>query len=107
MPDEVTEQLRLHRWCWKSGGAVIGLCAGVIAPLAGALLTVIAWCTGPQWHGFSIQRYGTVLFFLTCPLLVFGAHCLDLLDKEDLEAKGRHLEVSQSRYSFEKETDDD
>jgi hypothetical protein len=29
-----------------------------------------------------LQRFSTILLFLTIPLLVLGAHCLDLLDAE-------------------------
>src|SRR6266480_885537 len=79
-PRGVMEQMRNHGWSWSSGGAVCGLAFGIICPLIGSVLTAIAWYTGPLWHGFSIQRYGTVLLFLTIPFLVFGAHCLDLME---------------------------
>jgi hypothetical protein len=85
-PRLVTEQMRVHGWTWRSGGAVCGLSFGIICPLIGSVLTAIAWFTGPEWHGFFIQRYGTVLLFLTIPLLVFGAHCMDLMDKKDESA---------------------
>ena len=86
MPRSVLEQMRVHGWTWRSGGAICGLVFGIISPLVGSILTAIAWFTGPEWHGFAIQRYGTVLLFLTIPLLIFGAHCLDLIDKQDEEA---------------------
>ena len=75
-------QLRVHGWTFKSGAAVCGLCGGIIAPVLGAILTAVAWFTGPEWHGHLLQRDGTILLFLTIPLLIFGAHCLDLLDSE-------------------------
>ena len=73
--------LRVHGWTFKTGGAAFGLCGGIVAPVLGAVLTAIAWFTGPEWHGHLLQRDGTVLLFLTIPLLILGAHCLDLLDK--------------------------
>jgi hypothetical protein len=85
----VREQMRVHGWNWTSAGAACGLCFGIICPLLGSILTATAWFTGPQWHGFFIQRYGTVLLFLTIPLLIFGGHCLDLMDKHDEEARKR------------------
>ena len=88
-PRGLSEQVTVHGWTWCSGGAVCGLSFGIICPLIGSVLTAIAWFTGPEWHGFFIQRYGTVLLFLTIPLLVFGAHCLDLMDKQDAEARKR------------------
>ena len=89
-PHAVMELIHLHGWNRKSAGAVFGLCFGILAPLVGSILTAIAWLTGPRWHGYFIQRYGTVLFFLTIPLLIFGAHCLDLMDKPDEAAKNQH-----------------
>ena len=83
MPRSVMEQMRVHGWTWRIGGAICGLGFGIISPLVGSILTAIAWFTGPEWHGFAIQRDATVLLFLTVPLLIFGAHCLDLMDKQD------------------------
>ena len=77
------EQMRVHGWNWRSGGAVCGLSFGIISPLIGSILMVIAWFTGPEWHGLPLHAGGTVLLFLTIPFLIFGAHCLDLLDLSD------------------------
>ncbi len=84
-PDEVIEQMRVHRWTWRSGGAAFGLCGGILSPLIGSILTAISWITGPVWHGLFLQRDGTVLLFLTIPLLILGAHCLDLMERHDQE----------------------
>ena len=81
------EQMRVHGWTWRSGGAVCGLCFGIICPVIGSIFTAIAWFTGPEWHGLFLRRYGTVLLFLTIPLLVFGAHCLDLMETETKNAR--------------------
>lgn len=83
------DQMRVHGWNWRSGGAVCGLGLGILCPVMGSVLTAIAWFTGPEWHGFSIHRYGTVLLFLTIPLLIFGGYCLDLSDRQDAAARKR------------------
>jgi hypothetical protein len=83
----VMNELRLHGWSWKSGGAVFGLCGGIISPVIGSIFTAIAWFSGPTWHGFAMQRDGTVLLFLTIPLLIFGAHCLDLVERQQRRDK--------------------
>ena len=83
IPRGLSEQVTVHGWTWRAWDAVFGLSCGIISPLIGSVLTAIAWFTGPEWHGFFIQRSGTVLLFLTIPLLIFGAHCLDLMDKHD------------------------
>jgi hypothetical protein len=88
----LVEQARVHGWTWRTGGAVFGLCGGIIAPLAGSILTAMAWFMGPVWHGLALQRNGTVLLFLTIPLLLSGAHCLDLMDRQAAKAR-------KSRYN--------
>jgi hypothetical protein len=81
------EEMRVHGWTWQSAGAACGLWGGIISPIGGSILTAISWFTGPVWHGLAVQRDGTVLLFLTIPLLIFGAHCLDLVDKQSEKAK--------------------
>lgn len=79
----VISELRRHGWSAKTFGAAVGLCGGIVAALAACALTVVCWLTHGTWHGLLLQRSCTVLFFLMIPLLVFGAHCLDLLDSQD------------------------
>lgn len=67
---------------WKIRGAIAGLCSGFAAPIAGSIVTIVSWFRDPVWHGFALHQAGTSLFVLALPLLVFGAHCLDLLDKD-------------------------
>jgi hypothetical protein len=78
----VISELRRHGWSAKTFGAAVGLCGGIAAAVAACALTVVCWLTHRAWHGPLLQRSCTVLFFLMIPLLVFGAHCLDLLDSE-------------------------
>lgn len=87
----VIEQITVHGWNWRSVGAVCGFSLGILSPVIGSILTAIAWVTGPQWHGYFIRRDGTVLFLLTIPLLILGAHFLDLMDRQDEKARNHHL----------------
>ena len=87
-PVRLRAALNEHGWTWKSTGACVGLFGGVIAPLIGVCLTALAWFIG-DWHGFHIGRDGAVLLFLTIPLLILGAHCLDLLDNENEGTESR------------------
>lgn len=93
-PHSVMEQIQLHGWNWRSSGAVCGLCFGVLSPLAGLVFTAVAWLTGSHWHGYFIHRCGTLMFVLTIPLLIFGAHCLDLMDRADERAKSDRSNVT-------------
>ena len=88
-PHVVTQQIRVHGSTWASWGAAFGLGLGIISPIVGSILTVVAWFTGSQWHGLHLHRAGTVLFVLTIPLLACGAHCLDLSDRQDAAAHKR------------------
>jgi hypothetical protein len=67
---------------WTSYGAAFGLFAGFSAPIVGSVVTVVSWFANPAWHGLSLHIAGTSFFVSTFPLLVLGAHCLDLLEKE-------------------------
>jgi len=86
-PHHFIEQMDVHGWNWLSVGAVFGLCFGIFSPIIGSILTILAWVIGPRWHGFLIHRDATALFALTIPLLILGAHCLDLLDRRDVRPK--------------------
>lgn len=66
---------------WRALGAIVGLSGGIIAALMGALLTASTWFIGTGGSSSYIQMLGTILLFMTIPLLVFGAQCLDLTEK--------------------------
>jgi hypothetical protein len=84
--DSSSDHLPQWRFSWSAFGAAVGFCAGIGSALIAAGLTVMSWVTGPRWHHLPLQRGGTLLFALTIPLLIFGAHCLDLLDRPNGEA---------------------
>jgi hypothetical protein len=68
-------------WTWQAAGTVAGLAGGMIAASLGALLSAVAWLRGDETSGLSLHGTGSVLLLSTIPLLVVGAHCLDLLEK--------------------------
>jgi hypothetical protein len=76
----IISELRRHGWSLKTLGAAVGLFGGIVVAVVACALTIVCWVTHSTWHGPLLQRSCTVLFFLMIPLLVFGAHCLDLLD---------------------------
>lgn len=79
--DEIRDLVR-GTWTWKNLVAVLGLFGGLVAPILGSLMTVLSWFSTRLWHGLSFRTAGTSFFVMAIPLLLLGAHCLDLLDKE-------------------------
>ncbi len=71
---------RRSGWTWQAAGTVSGLGGGSLAVAVGALLSAVAWMRGDETGGLSLHGLGSVLLLSTIPLLLLGAHCLDLLD---------------------------
>lgn len=67
---------------WQAIGAVIALVGSIVAAGLGTVSAVLGWFLAGQRFGSLLDKVGTILFFLTIPLLVFAAHCLDLLEKK-------------------------
>jgi hypothetical protein len=76
-------ELLTRGWNWKTVGALFGLGGGILSPLLGGAVTLFEWLSASTWHGVRTHRLGVALFVLTFPLLVFGAHCLDLIDRDN------------------------
>jgi hypothetical protein len=72
---------------WRSVGAIAGLSGGVVSALIGSLLTAFSWLTGAAGAVARVRTAGTILLLLTIPLLVLGAHCLDLTEKRKSAVK--------------------
>ncbi|HEV7902852.1 MAG TPA: hypothetical protein VGO96_03335, partial [Pyrinomonadaceae bacterium] len=61
---------------------IFGLAGGLTACLFATTFAVLGWLARPGVAATYLQRYSTVLFVLVIPLLLFGAHCLDLQDRK-------------------------
>jgi hypothetical protein len=72
---------RRRGWAWQAVVTVFGLGGGILAATIGSLLSAVAWMRGEETGGLSLHGVGSVLLLSTIPLLILGAHCLDLLDK--------------------------
>jgi hypothetical protein len=76
---EVAAAAKLHGWTLRAVLGLAGLSSGLIAAMFGSVMTAVSWATGDAGgYGLSLHRYGTLLLLLTIPLLVAGAHLLDL-----------------------------
>ena len=63
-------------------GALVGLVGGLVAGLFGSVLTAASWFVINAGARHLFSSTGTVLLFLTIPLLVFGGYCLDWMEKD-------------------------
>jgi hypothetical protein len=77
-------------WTWQAVVALSGCGGGILAAALGSLLSAVAWARGDGGGGLSPHGLGSVLLLSTIPLLVLGAHCLDLLDRR--AETGRQVE---------------
>jgi CHASE2 domain-containing sensor protein len=74
-------------WTWRWIGTACGLGGGIACVLLGSLLTAVTWFTGATSYGPFLHKLGTTLLVLTIPLLLFGGHCLDLIEQEKDNAR--------------------
>jgi hypothetical protein len=78
---------RRRGWTWQAIGVGSGLGGGMLAAAIGALLSAVAWVRGDETGGLSLHGVGSILLLSTIPLLIVGAHCLDLLDRSMEESR--------------------
>lgn len=81
-------------------GAGVGLAGGLFAAMSGAVFTVASWFVANEGVRRWLSTAGTVLFFLTIPLIIFGGFCMDWVEKN----KSRH---GFKLVRYEKDDDDD
>ena len=81
--EEIHHLIETNPWAWQSICAVAGLVGGVLSPVLGTLLIAVTWLIHSERIISSLNGLSIVSFVLTIPLLTFGAHCLDLLERKD------------------------
>lgn len=87
-------ELRTKNRSWErqSCGVIAGLGGGILAGVVGSLVTFASWFMGGRIGQFE-HLAGTVLLLLTIPLLVLGAHCLDLIERQKEKARRKQGET--------------
>src|SRR5262249_40308272 len=63
-------------------GATFGLAGGILAGLLGSLLTAVCWFVKDIGAHHALSIMGTTLLFMTIPLIIFGAYCMDWMEKD-------------------------
>ena len=80
--EEMHRLVEKNPWAWQSVAAVTGLVGGALSPVLGTLLIAVTWFIHSQGLVSTLNALSIVSFVLTIPLLTFGAHCLDLLERK-------------------------
>jgi hypothetical protein len=80
--EEIQRLIENNPWAWQSIGALSGLGGGVLCPVLGTLLIASTHFITSEGVVSSLNVLIIVCFALIIPLLLFGAHCLDLLERQ-------------------------
>lgn len=91
--DEILEEhylpvyllIKKNKWRWPSIGAAMTLGGGLLAPIIGAVLNLLASYARPGYERPILFKASTICYVLTVPLLMLGAHFLDLLEQKAIE----------------------
>ena len=67
----------------RVAGIAAGLFGGVASGAFGAVFTAAGWFVINEGARQWLSTTGTVLLFLTIPLLIIGGLCLDWMEKEE------------------------
>lgn len=91
--DRMQRLIRINPWAWQSIGAVSGLVGGVLTPVIGTLIIAVTWFIHSERVVSYLDGLSIGSFVLTIPLLAFGAHCLDLLERRTAELSAHDEQV--------------
>ena len=90
---------------WRETGALFGIGGGLLFNLCGLLLTGVAWFMTTGGTGGTVHRVGTVLLVINIPLLIGGAHCLDLIErKKRIEVLANLVATSSREVALHKKS---
>lgn len=66
----------------KFAAAIFGFSAGFVFMFAGIILSIVKFFSKTSFHGWEV-----ILIAAAFPLLIGGAHCLDLIEKDKRRRK--------------------
>jgi hypothetical protein len=78
--------IRNNKWRWQAVSAVLACGGGLLLPLVALTLNFLATFTRLSYEKPLFAKASTVMYILTVPSLLLGAHFLDLLDRCDASA---------------------
>ncbi len=96
--EEMHHLIEINPWAWQSIGAMSGLIGCVVSPVIGSLLIALSSFVHSESLVSSLNGLSIISFVLTIPLLAFGAHCLDLLERKTASVYPPSRKVVSRRY---------
>ena len=72
--------IRKNKRRWESIAACFGLSGGLLSLIVGVVCDISARCLTSDNSVAILKKASVAAFFLCLPLMIFGAHCLDLLE---------------------------
>ena len=66
----------------RVAGIAAGLFGGVASGVFGSVFTTAGWFAANEGARQWLSTTGTVLLFLTIPLLIIGGYCMDWFEKD-------------------------
>ena len=73
--------IQKNKWSWQSIGAIFGLGGAIFSIIMAVSLPFAAYWLLAGGSVSFIKEISFVFLALALPLMAFGAHCLDLLEK--------------------------
>jgi len=103
--DEILEEqylpvyflIKKNKWRWETVGASLALVGGFLLPIIGVILNLLVSYTRLGHERPALYKVSTACYAVTVPLLLLGAHFLDLLEKKAVELPaGQESSIEQS-----------
>jgi hypothetical protein len=79
--------IKKNRWSWQSVGAGMALGGGLLSPTLGIVLNLLYSYTRLGYERPALYKISMGFYMMTVPLLMLGAHFLDLLEKKAVELR--------------------
>ena len=79
--------LKVNNARWQAIGAGVCLGGGLLSPIFGLVLNILYSFTRLGFQHPALYKISMIFYGLTIPLLIIGAHFLDLLEKKVSEAR--------------------
>lgn len=78
--------IRKNKWSWETFGAAFGLGGGILSFMVAAALQIIVLFPTADVKVLLLERISFICFIIFLPLMLLGAHFLDLIEEKNFNA---------------------